>query len=169
MKSTLLLLLNLVSLLSIFLFIEHAMTVSPGQVSGNGNPALLFVIPIVVLFLVLVYQWCRWIKLKLIPLKWTIIASMAVIFHWVVGISYQQTSFQRYKQHIAQANKSISGEIDWAYIDSITSGLSIHINNQIFNLNTYLMMVTLSLMLAILLVVLKRKIEEALQVHDRSE
>jgi hypothetical protein len=40
------------------------------------------------------------------------------------------------------------GEVDWAHIESITSGiLSIHMNNQFFNLNTYFMMVAFSLLL----------------------
>ena len=128
----------------IFIF-GNAMTTTPGQTSGNGNPAILLLLPLFVLFIVLIFQWFKVFRDKIISKKAVIILSLLVVCHQVIGIYYQIKSFRSYRISLAEVYEGQFGEIDWDYIDSITSGFSIHINNQYFNINTYFLFLSLSL------------------------
>jgi len=138
------LLVTLIITLLIFWF-GNAMTTTPGRSSGNGNPAIILFIPLFILFIVLVFQWFKVFRHKRISIKTILILSLLAICHQVIGIYYQMISFRNYRDFLAEVYEGQFGEVDWQYIHSITSGLSIHINNQFFNLNTYLLFVNFSL------------------------
>lgn len=129
----------------------NAMTPKLGTSSGNGNPAILLFIPLSILFLVLVIQWIRVFK----DVKMSLISLSLLIFtlagYIIAGYVYQLRRFEIYRQIQAEAFESEYGKVDWAHIESITSGiLSIHMNNQYFNVNTYFMMMAFSLLLCFL-------------------
>jgi hypothetical protein len=141
------LLINALVCLILVLF-GNAMTPIPGGSSGNGNPAILLLIPLSILFLVLVYQWIRvWkgVKVSLSRLSLLILALTGYI---ITGYIYQLHRLEIYRTIQAEAFESRYGEVDWVHIESITTGiLSIHMNNQFFNVNTYFMLVAFSLLL----------------------
>ncbi|MGC6587723.1 hypothetical protein ACPV3A_22590 [Paenibacillus sp. Dod16] len=129
----------------------NAMTPKLGTSSGNGNPAILLFIPLSILFLVLVIQWIRVFK----DVKMSLISLSLLIFtlagYIIVGYVYQLRRLEVYRQIQAEAFESEYGKVDWTHIESITSGiLSIHMNNQFFNVNTYFMMMAFSLLLCFL-------------------
>lgn len=144
MKNKIFLLLNLIVILFIFLF-GNSMTTTPGHSSGNGNPAILLLFPLLILFIILIVQW------KTLFRKWVVsqtkkITVLVIIFsHFIVGVYYQSVSHGKYREFLAEVYQDQFGSIDWEYINSITSGFSIHINNQFFNLNTYFLFVNLSI------------------------
>ena len=116
--------------------------------SGNGNPAILLFIPLSILFLVLVNQWIRVFK----DVKMSLTSLSLLIFtlagYIIAGYIYQLRRLEIYRQIQAEAFESEYGKVDWTHIESITSGiLSIHMNNQFFNVNTYFMMMAFSLLL----------------------
>lgn len=144
------LLVNMLVSLVLVLF-GHAMTPRLGTSSGNGNPAILLFIPLIILFLLLVYQWIRVFKDAKISLGRLSVFVTALVGYIIAGYVYQLHRLEIYREIQADAFESKFGYIDWPHIESITSGiLSIHMNNQFFNWNTYLMMLAFSLLLCFL-------------------
>lgn len=156
MRSRLYLVANLSLLLILFLF-GQAMSAVPGRSSGNGNPAILLCIPIGILFILLVFQWLHIFKQRKLSLKFKKISLFIVTIHIFIGVFYQVERLHKYKNYLAEANKEKNGFIDWEYIDSITDGLTVHVNNQYFNLNTYLICVSLSFLLGSIILHFKSK------------
>lgn len=76
---------------------------------------------------------------------------IALAGYIIAGYAYQLHRLDIYREIQAAAFESRYGEADWAHIESITDGiLSIHMNNQFFNWNTYFMMIAFSLLLCFL-------------------
>ncbi|AJS61494.1 hypothetical protein UB51_11285 [Paenibacillus sp. IHBB 10380] len=148
---------NLAVILLLFTF-GNSMTTTPGSSSGNGNPAILLFVPLIILFVILVFQWVYMFKDKKILFKTIVIIFLVIVSHYIVGVYYQLTSYQKYRIFLAQVYEEKFGYIDWQYINSITTGLSIHINNQYFNFNTYLLIVSLSLFIWLLYQVVKQRL-----------
>ncbi|NMO97699.1 hypothetical protein [Paenibacillus lemnae] len=138
-----------VSLTITFLIFKlgHSMTTTPGRPSGNGNPAILLFLPLFIMLIVLIVQWCKVLDHKKFHMRTLIILSVICIAHQVMGVYYQIIRYRSYRDYLAEVYKQQFGEIDWHYIHSITAGLSIHINNQFFNTNTYFMFVSFSLLI----------------------
>ena len=61
---------------------------------------------------------------------------------------YQKSQLSEYRQVIKSALMKRNGVVDEEYVNAITEGLSIHINNQYFNFNTYFMFLTFSIFVA---------------------
>lgn len=128
----------------------NLMTVSPGASSGNGNPAHLLLIGIIPLFFVLSFLWISLFQLFSIRTSSYIVGLFAVLFHLTVAFLYQRSELNDYREVIGQALASRNGTADMIYLKSITSGWTIHVNNQYFNLNTFLMFMTASIFVAIM-------------------
>lgn len=146
MKPKILLLCNLIFIFLLFM-LGNMMTTTPGHISGNGNPAILLFVPLFVLLVLLVSQWFYIFKNKQFTVRTLLIALFVLACHWPAAIYYQLFSYRNYRDLLAQVYAENFGYTDWEYINSITSGLSIHINNQFFNWNTYLLFINFSLML----------------------
>lgn len=130
----------------------NRMTPSPGTSSGNGNPAILLLIPLGILFLGLVYQWVLvWKDVKMSRTRLSLLI-LALAGYITAGYVYQLHRLEGYREVLAEAFKLKWGTVDWEHIEDITTGglLSIHLNNQFFNWNTYFMMVAFSLLLGFL-------------------
>ncbi|MGG4345841.1 hypothetical protein [Paenibacillus lautus] len=132
----------------ILVLLGNAMTPKPGTSSGNGNPVILLLIPLSILFLVLVLQWIRMFKDLNMSLSKLSILILALAGYIIAGYVFQLHRLEIYRDIQADAFKLRYGEVDWNHIESITTGiLSIHMNNQFFNWNTYFMMIAFSLLL----------------------
>jgi branched-subunit amino acid ABC-type transport system permease component len=126
------------------------MNPAPGQTSGNGNPAILLLGVILIMFCCLVYLWNRILNdYPIKPLVLSIGVSITLI-HIVISILYQRNAFLEYREVLAETYKKDFGFVDWQYIESITSFLSIHVNKQYFNLNTYFMFLSASILLSLI-------------------
>ncbi|MEC5424788.1 hypothetical protein QGM71_14980 [Virgibacillus sp. C22-A2] len=126
------------------------MNPAPGQTSGNGNPAILLLGVILIMFCCLVYLWNKILNDYTIkPLVLSIGVSITLI-HIVISILYQRNAFLNYRDVLTETYKKDFGFVDWQYIESITSFLSIHVNKQYFNLNTYFMFLSASILLSLI-------------------
>ncbi|WP_421385310.1 hypothetical protein ACOJQI_11260 [Bacillus salacetis] len=128
------------------------MNPEPGQTSGNGNPAILFLFILVIMFFSFVYLLTKVLfalNVKLLVLR---VGMALALLHLVISFLYQRSAFAKYKKTLAERYKEDFGFVDWQYIDSITSFMSIHVNKQFFNVNTYMMFLTASLFFSLLLV-----------------
>jgi hypothetical protein len=139
-------------------WLGYEMNPAPGHTSGNGNPAILLAGAAVILFGCLVYVLSKRLHCLAVPPAVFPIGIAAVVVHLILAGVYQWNSFQNYKQLLAETYKADFGFTDWEYIESITSFMSIHINNQLFNVNTYIMFISASLFLALVTGYLHRKI-----------
>ncbi|PAD74703.1 hypothetical protein [Paenibacillus campinasensis] len=149
MRTIIYLLITLSIVFLIFIF-GNSMTTRPGTTSGNGNPAILLFVPLVILFIVLISQWFKVFRHTHVKLKNLIIMTVLLVGHQVIGVYVQIISFRNYRDFLAEIYAQQYGTVDWEYIHSITSGLSIHINNQYFNVNTYFLFIGLSLLVWLL-------------------
>lgn len=158
MKATKLVLL-VVQLIVFVLFMGiHLMTSKPGSSSGNGNPALLLLMIVVPLFIVMVLLWQRVFRYYKLTKRVVIIGLLFTSLHIIAGILYQRMALANYRGVIEEALIKQYGYADQQYLMDITSGLTIHVNNQYFNLNTFFMLVSFSIFIALLwLVVLEEK------------
>ncbi|WP_050180085.1 hypothetical protein [Domibacillus robiginosus] len=143
--------------LAIFLFIVFGlfmvgfrMTPAPGTSSGNGNPALILLIGLIPLFLIITVLWWSWLRFYAIQAKMYLVAAVILIAHLAAAFFYRHHSLQAHRETIRQALLDRNSRIDEQYVESITTGLSIHINNQNFNVNTFFMFLSATLLAAIL-------------------
>lgn len=154
MKATKLVLL-VVQLIVFVLFMGiHLMTSKPGSSSGNGNPALLLLMIVVPLFIVMVLLWQRVFRYYKLTKRVVIIGLLFTSLHIIAGILYQRMALANYRGVIEEALIKQYGYADQQYLMDITSGLTIHVNNQYFNLNTFFMLVSFSIFIALLWLVL---------------
>ncbi|MFE8699683.1 hypothetical protein ACFYKX_03485 [Cytobacillus sp. FJAT-54145] len=141
----------------LFYFI-NIMTPHPGQSSGNGNPAIIVMGVIVLLFIWSVLLWGRVLSNFDFPYKVYRIFIIFILLHWTFGVYFQRQSFLEYRELLSSIQQKNFGVVDLEYISQITSFMSIHVNNQYFNANTYLLCLSLSILIAILLrIILNRK------------
>ncbi|MBS4199193.1 hypothetical protein KHA93_05930 [Bacillus sp. FJAT-49732] len=141
-----------ISILAIPIFlICNFMNPKPGQTSGNGNPAILLLGIIFIMFCCLVYLWTKVFSDYTIKTGVLLVGITVTFIHLVMSIFYQRIAFLRYKNILAEKYKVDFGFIDGQYIDSITSFMSIHVNKQYFNVNTYFIFLTASIFLSLLL------------------
>ncbi|WP_438350715.1 hypothetical protein ACP8HI_08765 [Paenibacillus sp. FA6] len=154
MKTKVFLLVNLVSI-SLLIMFGNSMTTTPGRSSGNGNPAILLLIPLFLLFIVLIIQWINLLKNKKFSGKILTTTFVLIVIHFIVGGYYQTISYRKYRDFLAEVNADNLGNVDWQYINSITTGFSIHINNQFFNWNTYFLYVSLSIFIWLMSYIIK--------------
>lgn len=134
--------------LGVFLLINQ-MTPEPGTTSGNGNPALLIALILIPLFIIMVILWVRIFRMRSISTPVYIFGIVGILSHLTIAFMYRQKELNEYREVIKDALISRDGVADAEYVQAITSGLSIHINNQNFNINTYFMFVTFSILVAI--------------------
>lgn len=138
-----------------FLFwIGNQMTPAPGASSGNGNPAILLFLLLVPLFLVIVFHWVHLLKVYMVPAAGLIIGILVIAGHHILAFLYQYHRLEEYRDVIRQVLMDRGGGLDENYVQAITTGMSIHINNQFFNVNTFFMFLTASLLFAVLYVLL---------------
>ncbi|MGE7909326.1 hypothetical protein [Lysinibacillus xylanilyticus] len=135
--------------LGIFLIVNQV-TPSPGDMSGNGNPALLIIWILIPLLIFIVILWVHIFRMSSISTTVFIISIFGILVHLTVSIFYQKNELNEYREIIKIALIKREGVANAEYIQSITSGLDIHMNNQNFNINTYFMFVTFSILLAII-------------------
>jgi len=137
-------------LLAIGVFIiANQMTPDPGTASGNGNPALAIVWILFPLFIAIVILWVRIFRLSRMNIAIYISSIFALLIHLLVASVYRQKELNDYRELIKNVLLNREGVADEDYIQAITSGLSFHINHLNFNLNTYVMFVSFSLLVAI--------------------
>ncbi|WNF38360.1 hypothetical protein RJD24_08035 [Bacillaceae bacterium IKA-2] len=152
----------IISVISAVLFyLSNLMNPSPGQSSGNGNPAIIFMFILVPLFCYLVILWVKLFKKVNLKPTMLVLGIVAIATHWMVGFFYQKGSLIKYKNILQDAYHEQHGFVDNVYIDQITSLFSIHVNNQYFNLNTYLMFLTLSILISSLVIITQKSIKSS--------
>lgn len=148
MKKTTITLMAIILFTALLFAVSNILTVSPGSISGNGNPTLLVFFLLVPLVPIYIFIWQRFFNHCNLSGKQLSIVFALGVLHLVGGFLFQRMKFEEYKEVIRQALIEREGYADMDYLNSITSGLTIHVNNQYFNTNTFLMFLTATILLA---------------------
>lgn len=139
----------ILTIISFCLFqVMNRMTVSPTTSSGNGNPALFFGMILVPIFVLMFLLWLRILRVHAVQMKATIIGLVVTSIHLIISFLYQRNALDHYREFVKSELLKKYKSVDVQYVESITSFLSIHINNQYFNINTFFMFLSFSLLLA---------------------
>ena len=133
--------------LGVFMVINQ-MTPIPGASSGNGNPGFFISWILLPLFYFMVILWVRIFRVHSINIYVSLICMFGIIVHLITAFFYQKSQLSEYRQVIKSALMKRNGVVDEEYVNAITEGLSIHVNNQYFNFNTYFMFLTFSIFVA---------------------
>ncbi len=128
--------------------IANRMTAGPTTTSGNGNPVLVGVFILVPIFFLMVMLWVRVFHVHSIGIRTSLIGLFVISIHLIVAFIYQKHALDQYREFIKNAFIEKDGMVDLQYVESITSFLGIHVNNQYFNLNTFFMFFTFSIFVA---------------------
>ncbi|MFF2176164.1 hypothetical protein ACFVT8_06875 [Lysinibacillus sp. NPDC058147] len=138
------------SLVVLLLFyLMNQMTTRPGTISGNGNPALIVVTILIPLFILMVFLWGRIFRVHSINQRFSIVGIILTFVHLTIAFIYQRIALANYRNIIKDALIKEGGEVDNQYLQDITTGLTIHVNNQYFNLNTFFMFISFSIFIAL--------------------
>ena len=146
---------------AVLFYIINLMNPSPGQSSGNGNPAIIFMFILVPLFCYSVILWVKLFKEINLKPSMLVLGIIAIATHWIVGFYYQKGSLIKYKTILQEEYHKQHGFVDNVYIDQITSLFSIHVNSQYFNPNTYLMFLTLAILISFLVNITLKSIKSS--------
>lgn len=152
LKQLQIVLLVLITICAFFFWAGHGFEVSSHQISGNGNPGILFayiivfLFPLIVLGIIVLFYL---IDARPLSLMTTII--LAAIYTYI-GYFHQRESFVTY-QHLKR-QQMIDAGLALDYIDDVLVGFSIYLNSQFFNLNTFFMYICSVLLTASLLYLL---------------
>ncbi|KXH87247.1 hypothetical protein [Sporosarcina sp. HYO08] len=139
----------LLALLTLLIFsVINKMTVSPGTSSGNGNPALLIAFILIPIFFIMVVLWVSIFKAYAIRRKILISFIVLTATHVVVAFIYQRKELEEYREVIKNALIKKNGFVNLQYVHDITSGITIHVNNQYFNLSTFFLFLTSTIFVA---------------------
>ncbi|KAB2335662.1 hypothetical protein [Bacillus mesophilum] len=130
-----------------FIF-SNLMTPAPGSSSGNGNPAILFVLLLPFILFYLIVFWRGIFRELSNKKKWIIVVAGSS--YCASAAMYQRWSFVRYVDEMRKGYKEQFGYVDEEYIQDIAVFLSIHVNNQFFNFNTFIVFVVLSVVIGVL-------------------
>ena len=139
-------------------FIGNLSTVHPVQISGNGNPALLFIPILLFLALFIVNDWIKMLK-YLNPKSISLIVLLFIIaIALSIGYNLQVDEFYERKDYVQQVVlERENGMSDPLYLKRVTGIKSTYMSNQLFNFNTLIMYFLLTISIAIIYILWTRR------------
>lgn len=88
-----------ICLLAIPLFwFGYLMNPNPGSSSGNGDPAIIIMCILLILFITMVYNWIKIINKYSIKSSIYILGILIISVHLIVSFLSQRNSFLNYKE-----------------------------------------------------------------------
>ncbi|MFK3938011.1 hypothetical protein ACI2JA_10965 [Alkalihalobacillus sp. NPDC078783] len=134
----------------IFLLCNLTASSKPPFSAGNGNIAIVFVfilIPITISIVWIVSILLRHVEIKKKHLN---ILVLILISHICFGIMYQFSKLDDYRDLLANEYFDFMGSHDMEYIHMITVGFSMQLNNQYFNMNTWFVFLSFTILSSLL-------------------
>ncbi|QPQ30798.1 hypothetical protein [Lysinibacillus sp. JNUCC 51] len=84
-------------------YLNNQMTVRPGTISGNGNPALIVGASLLPLFIFMVILWGRIFQVHSISQSFSIAGIILTFVHLIIAFIYQKISLANYREIIKDA------------------------------------------------------------------
>lgn len=142
----------------IFLLCNLTASSKPPFSAGNGNIAIVIVFILIPITVSIV--WILSILLRHVEIKKTqiIILLLFLISHICFGIMYQFSKLDDYREILANEYFNFMGFHDIEYIHMITVGFSMQLNNQYFNINTWFVFLSFTILSSLLVNGVRRMI-----------
>lgn len=125
-------------------------SVPPGVISGNGNPALLIIFPLLFLLVWFALTWVKWLRnlrLSVLIKLLIIVVSIVVLVFAIMQTTQVFEDFEvQYKENF---EKKYSRPVGSDYFEQISSGINIHTNYLYFNYTTFFILVSVLNIIAI--------------------
>lgn len=150
--------LSRIVLTSLAFYLGNLSTVEPVQISGNGNPALLFIPILLLLALFIMNDWIKVMKFFnfnsriLLPLLFIIGTALFFIYEQQVDDFHERKEYVQ--QVVIEREYKIS---DPLYLDRVTGIKHTYMSNQLFNVNTFVMYMLMTAAIAIMYVIRTRR------------
>lgn len=139
-----------VVIIIISLYIIRIFRIPPGVISGNGNPQLVVIIPLVIVlfwFGLTWFKWLRSLKLSTLIRLLIMIVSLVVIVSGIMQISQAFKDFEvQYKENF---EKKYGYPVESDYFEQISNGINFHTNYLYFNYTTFFILVSVLNIIAI--------------------
>lgn len=142
----------------IFLLCNLTASSKPPFSDGNGNIAIVFVfilIPITVSIVWILSMLLRHVEIKKTQMN---VFVLFLILHICLGIMYQFSKLDDYRDMLANEYFDFMGFHDIDYIHMITVGFSMQLNNQYFNINTWFVFLSFTILSSMLVNGVRRMI-----------
>ncbi|MEY8749704.1 hypothetical protein [Alkalicoccobacillus gibsonii] len=142
----------------IFLLCNLTASSKPPFSAGNGNVAIVFVfilIPITVSIVWILSILLRHVKIKKTQMN---VLVLFLISHICLAIIYQFSKLDDYRDMLANEYFDFMGFHDIDYIHMITVGFSMQLNNQYFNINTWFVFLSFTILSSMLVNGVRRMI-----------
>ncbi|MDO3411242.1 hypothetical protein QWJ34_15865 [Saccharibacillus sp. CPCC 101409] len=149
-------------LIALIFGLGHAGSVEPGDPSGNGNPALLLTIPLLILGFTLIFQIAWLTPFRRLRSRLLLVVLFGLLAHQAAGFEIQAMRYRQLRTRIAEALQDRTGELDAHQLESVASGglLSIHLNSHFFHTNTYLLFVGWAAIAAVAALLIRKAVVE---------
>ena len=143
----------------IFLLCNLTASTKPPFSSGNGNIAIIFVLILIPITVSII--WILSILLRHLEISKKYLNSLILflISHICFGIFYQYNKLDDYRDMLANAYFDLMGFHDKEYIHMITVGFSNQLNNQYFNINTWFVFLSFTILSSLLVNHMRRIIK----------
>lgn len=139
-------------LCSFFFYIGNLLTISPTYISGNGNLSLLAIPAVLLCLIFLVIQWTKLVQYFNIRTSALIAGFIGLVLVLLWRVNYQIDSYRDYQSFVRDLalQREVEGgaslEASLQYVNQIADWDSPYMSNQIFNLNTFIMYLCLTLL-----------------------
>ncbi|KGI84893.1 MULTISPECIES: hypothetical protein [unclassified Exiguobacterium] len=150
--------LSRITIASLAFYLGNLSTVDPVQISGNGNPALLFIPILLLLALFIMNDWIKVMKFFnsnsriLLPLLFIIGIALFFIYEQQVDNYHERKEYVQ--QVVIEREYKIT---DPLFLERVTGITYTYMSNQLFNLNTFVIYILLTLAMAIMYVLWTRR------------
>lgn len=124
--------------------------------SSMGNVAIFFVGLLVPITAAIVYGWLKILGSTFLS-KWGTWLLVLLPIHIVGAIMWQVHLLDGYRKRLGDDLEDFFGYRDDQYILDITQGFADQLNNQFFNVNTWLAYISLTLWMALVIISLTRR------------
>lgn len=141
----------------VLLFLIDYATIKNGSISGNGNPALLFEFPLLILLIWFAVSWTKWLIHLSISLSIRVIVAVFSLGFLVYGTIHTYGRFAYFRAELIEKVTNKYGRVNMQFIDIVTSGITIYTNNLYFNAVTFMMFVSLLNIVAFIVYLAKRR------------
>lgn len=139
-----------VAIIIILLYLIRILRVPPGIISGNGNPVLLVIIPLIVILFFFGMSWFKWLRdlqlsrgLRALVLSFSILVLAYGITETVQDISGLKAVYTE------NFEKRYGRPVDSEYLQQVSSGVNIHTNYLYFNYATFLALASILNIIAV--------------------
>ncbi|MFJ9501456.1 hypothetical protein [Brevibacillus centrosporus] len=128
----------------VLLFLIDIGTSKSGSMSGNGNLAILFEVPLAGFLLFFARDWYRWLRHRILSKSSKMLIAILSIVFLLYGSFHTYQEFTTYKPMLLEKmEKKYSREISPELFEAMTSGINVYTNSLYFNYVTFLMFVAL--------------------------